>query len=216
MKVIFPLIALLGLSLVAAPTAHAVPFVASEIIEDLPPYDFIQRDLQRTRTSDGFSEMQSNDATIVSDNLVDSDFGFYNNGDVSYRHALNWIIPGAGTFLSATLEISAFGPDFGDDQVTTETINLGALSNDGQFILDGFTTTIFNSFTPVQLSLLLTDGFLNVTVNKNSGGGLADLDLLSVYKSKLTVTYDAVPEPATLLLLGSAGLLGAVRRRKNA
>ena len=216
MKVIFPIIALLGIGLVAVPTARAVPFVASEIIEDLPPYDFIQPDLQRTRTSDLFSDMQSNDATIVSDNLVDSDFGFYNNGDVSYRHDLNWILPAATSFLSATLEISAFGPDFGDDQVSTETFNLGALTNDGQLSLDGFPTTIFNSFTPVQLSLLLTDGFLNVTVNKNSGGGLADLDFLSVYKSKLTVTYDSVPEPATALLLGSAGLLGALRRRKNA
>jgi hypothetical protein len=216
MKAVY-LVAALVIGFILTPKVSATPISATEIIEDLPPYDFIERDLKRTWfDSNGFSQTENNDATIVANNQVDNDFGFYNNGDVSYRHDLTWLTPAPGTYLVASLDISAFGPDLGDDQVATETINLGALTNDGLLILDNFTTTIFASFTPVQLSLLLTDGFLNVTVNKNAGGGLANLDLLSVYKSSLTVRYEPVPEPATALLLGSAGLFGALRLRRNA
>jgi len=217
MKVLCSLLALFGLSLIGpVSSASATPISVTEVIEDLPPYDFFARDLQRTwSSSNGIFLVEGNDASIIAQNQVGGDFGLVNNGDVSYRHNLSWLNPPAGSYLTAVLEISAYGPDFGDDQVTTESINLGALTNDGQLILDNFTTSIFNSFTPVQLSLLLSDGFLDVNINKNSGGGLANLDFLSVYKSSLTVRYEPVPEPATAILLGSAGLLGALRRRKS-
>ena len=194
--------------------ASAAPISATEVIDDVLSFELFDRNLTRTRSdSNGFLDVVTSDATIESENGVDNDFGIYTPEDVGYTHLLTWLNPPAGTFLTASLQIEAFGVDNGNDVVLTDTVNLGVLTNDGS-LGEGFTTTIFSSSNPVTLALLLGDGVLNVVINKNAtGGGLQQLDFLSVYKSSLTVRYEPVPEPATALLLGGAGLLAWRRKR---
>ncbi|MFN8392520.1 MAG: PEP-CTERM sorting domain-containing protein [Bdellovibrionota bacterium] len=212
----FALAAVLAFGAVA--NANAVIITATETISDEPPFDLFSRDLTRTLTSDnGINIVETNDANIVASNSVDNDFGVWNADDVSFRHNLNWLNPTASNYLSATLTILAWGVDNGNDVVFADNINLGSLVNDGGGLLgEGFTTTIFSSFNPATLNVILADGFLNITVDKNANAGFpANIDFLSVYSSSLTVKYEAVPEPATMLLLGS-GLIGAAVRRKRA
>lgn len=198
--------------------AMAAPVTATEVLEDALAFELFDRNLDRTLSNSlGFFQNISSDAAIVTSNNVDSDFGIWNNDDVSYRHNLTWLDPAALNFTDATLTIYAYGVDNGNDVVLAETVNLGSLVDDGGGLLgEGFTTSIFSSSNDAILNLLFADGFLNITINKNANSIIGNgVDFLSVYRSDLTVTYDPVPEPATMMLLGSGLLAGAIRRRKS-
>lgn len=197
----------------AATPAAAITISATETIFDTLPFDIQNRNLTRDRSdSTGFSATETSDAAIIADNNVDSDFGVVNLNDVTFRHDLTWLNPAATTYLVASLTIESFGTLGGDDNVYTETLNLGSL-NSGVF-----TTTVFGSSNPVVLNLLFADGFLDILVDKNQGAGFpGNLNLSSIYSSSLTVRYesDAVPEPTAVALLG-LGMLGLLVARKRA
>lgn len=196
-------------------SAEAVTITVTELIEDTDPLDLFSRDLRRTRTdSNGFLQFVNNDATIISENSVDGDFGIYNFLDVSFRHVISWINPLASSFIGLSLEIKAYGVDGGNEVSFADNINLGALINDGS-ILENTTTTIFTNNNVAVLNAILIDGILSISIDKNSGAnGLNLLDNSSIYSSKLTVQYSPVPEPMTLVLLASSILELGLRRKR--
>jgi len=211
-------VCLLAVSLTIVGSAAALPISATETISDPQPFEPFNRNLSRTRSdSNGFFNFEDTDATIIAENLVDSDFGLLNLGDVSYRHIITWLNPPVDTFLFASLTVEAFGVLAGDDTLFADTIQVGNLANGtiGSLL---FSTTVFSDSNPITLAGVLGDGFLDIFINKNNGAGFpANLNALSVFSSSLTVRYEPVPEPSTIALfgLGLAGVIAA-RRRKRA
>lgn len=209
--VLLSLILSIGAVLWTPATSSAVTVTAWERLADPQPFDPFNRNLARTRANDvGYFDFEGDDATIIAENAMSDSFGILSVDDVSYRHLVDWLDPEAGNFTGATLNISAFGVLGGNDVVFADTINLGPLQN------GIFTVTAFQSSNPLVLNLLFADDMLEIFINKNLNANfLGNLNLFSAYESELRVSYEAVPEPATLLFL-SSGLMGVAFMRRRA
>lgn len=199
-------------------SARAATITVSETLEDALGFDLFSRNLTRTRSGPAGTVTTAPGA----ENAISDTFGLWTGADIAWRHDFSWIPVGA-QFLTAELEIRAFGVDGHNDSLRVNNQVVGTLTPEffsGIGLIDtGFSVTTSSSSWLVS-GLTGTRG-VNLLIDPT--GGFANPDNFSVYFSRLVVTYDdsrvtaaaaAVPEPASLLLLGS-GVAAAVARRRR-
>lgn len=208
----------LGLALATPVVSSAASITVSETLEDSLGYDLLTRNLTRTRTT----PTSTTTDTPGAENAIGANFGIWSGADVSWRHDFSWLPVGA-SFISAQIEIRAFGVDGNNDSIRVDNHLIGTLTPEalsGVGLLDfGFSTT--TSTSSWLVSGIAANGGVNLLVDPT--GGFLNPDNLSVYYSKLSLTYDdsriaqaAVPEPASMLLLGSGIATVVARRRRQA
>ena len=203
--------------LVAPRAAAAAPVTYTEKIEDLNFFTFLDlfdttRDLTRTQTfGDGSSAVETDDATIVSQNMLSDNWGLSTAiAPIAWQHLFAPTID-VDTFVSGklTLEVIGVDADF-PDFVFVEFFPVAALTVGG---MDTLSTTIISTDgildADALMSFVLADGQLNVMTLPLL------LDFMTIRSSLMEVTYEpvAAPEPATAVLLLSGLAAGAWRRR---
>jgi len=163
-------------------------------------------DLTRTRSSsDGYSDTETDDGTIRTENAVDYDFGIWDNDDVSYSHDMGWLPQPVGSFVSAQLTISAYGAETGPDLVYLDGDLLGSLNTGAH---DQWRETVFALNNVAQLNTWLADGVASLSIDKSN-----DTDNITIAESSFQIVYSTIPEPGTAVLLATGLIALAVGRR---
>jgi len=198
---------LVGLSLLAAVPASA-DVIYSERIEDL--FDNFGRNLTRTRTlGDGTVLVETNDATIVAENLVSDNWGMSTTSEFSWSH-LFIFDPPVGTFLQGSLTLEVIGVQNQVDLVFVETFLVGTLTPGGPGTTSTTLLTTAGLPDPAGvLSTFLADLKLDASVEPLL------LDFVTIKSSTVEVSYVPVPEPATLLLVSGGLVTGGWRRYRS-
>jgi PEP-CTERM motif len=207
----------------AARPASASIITYTETISDqnfLTIFDLFDgsRELTRTRTSDGTTQVETDDATIVTENGLSGNWGLSTFVGFSWNHLFS-LDPPAGTFLHGSLTLDVIGVD-GElgDVVFVEFFPVGALTSGGTDVQSTtFLSTDGVGDPNMLLSLVLADGQIHVEVLPLL------LDVMTIRSSTAEVTYEAagnetaaVPEPATAVLLLSGLAAGGWRRLRHA
>ena len=206
-------------AVVAAPSpAAAAPVTYTEQIEDLNFFTFLDlfdttRDLTRTRSlGDGTSVVETDDATIVSENVLSDNWGISTAVvPMTWQHIFA-PLTGVDTFLYGKLTIEMIGVDADfPDFLFVEFFPVAALTVGG---MDTLSTTIVSTDgipdPNALITLILADGKLDVMAWPLL------LDFMTIRSSTVEVTYEPVPvpEPATAVLLLGGLAAGAWRRRR--
>jgi hypothetical protein len=202
--------------------ASASTITYTETIEDANYFTLFDifdgsRDLTRTRTSDGVIQIETDDATIVSENALSENWGLSTFLPFSWTHVFA-LDPAATTFLQGSLALEVIGVD-GElgDPVYIEFTYVGNLTPGGTDIQS---TTYFSTDGLADpnalLSVVLADGQVQLSVLPLL------LDFMTIRSSTASVTYEAadngpaeVPEPATAVLLLSGLAAGGWRRLRH-
>jgi len=218
-RVLFVGVLLLALSRPAA--ASTVTY--TETIEDLnfatffDLFDFT-RDLTRTRTlGDGTVQVETDDATIVSENALSDNWGLSTFTAIGWNHLYDFVPP-VEIFLRGSVTLNVIGVDPSTSHpVFIEFFPVGDLTPGGT---DVESTTTFSTDGLADpnfvLSLELADNALHVEIFPLLA------DVLTIRSSTAELTYTArdegitaVPEPASAVLLLSGLAAGGWRRYRS-
>lgn len=216
--------------------AGSVAVTVTETLTDDSDFslaDIFLRDMVRERTSThgGYYAFGDDDSVIESDHFTgnpnNDNFGYYTSDPVIYWHDLSWAVPTPESFVSATLEIWAWGVDGGggnrDAVQIRDVVNmrLGFLEPDPldgtgilEFLGENTTTSSFTLSDGSLLDGLFADGRLRLRIRKSHDDNPLFNDEISVFQSRLTATYMA-PTPGAALagLPMLLSMLGLRRRR---
>ena len=201
---VVPSVALL-LAPAAKASIHAYEAIADagvvgKIIEELTGFDADGLVRARGYLNPFSADIETDDATIISENSVSPSFGGFNSAPVSYTHHLDWLAPPAnGVYTSATLHIAVVGGLIagGPTTVYVDTFDLGSLNS-------GFLLSLTDFGIDVSL---LSDDMLSVEIDKGVLGRRKKFDQkFKVVASKIVVKYDPIPEPTSVLVW--SGMVG--------
>jgi len=194
----------------------AATITYTETIEDLnfatllDLFDFT-RDLTRTRDfGTGVVDVETNDATIAAENSLSDNWGVTTASTWTWTHLFP-LDPPALTFLHGSITLNVIGVDGGiGDFVFLEGVNVGVLTPGGT---DVQSTTYFSTDgvgdPDFLIRTVLTDGQLSVSVVPLL------FDFMTIRSSIAEVTYEAVPEPATMVMIVSGLAVGGWRRYRS-